>query len=554
MKKSRVFVIGVDGGTWDIFDKFMEKGVMPNLKKLVNLYFSTNLESTIPPVTAPAWSSFITGMRPDKHGVYDFARHQRGSYQSLINNANSLKGKSFWKILSEHRKTVGIINVPMTYPPEEVNGFIIPGFLSPGVSKQKILTSPPDLIDELNQQIGNYRIFLEKSPKATIQSAGKNGFLSKCSKIVDRRSAAATFLYQKYQPDFFMVHFLMSDVVQHWFWHCLDESHSRYNDREASEVKSALEEFYYHLDQKIGELIQLTGQDTEVIILSDHGFGPLEKSFFLNRWLYENGFLKLNLKKQQTIKTIRKLIAAIDFLNLRNRLLPSGEKRVALEKSLQHDFLMNWQKTKAFASPASIYGDIFLNIKNREAEGLIKPGTEAEQVIADLKEKLLNFKDPQTNEQVVNQVFLREEIFPNDQEQASPELLIKPTDGYAVFSQLNENKVLRQNIPWEEITGTHRMNGILIVRSEKVKNMNNRSFPARIIDLAPTILYLMGVPIPKNMDGTVLTGIFQPSVLEKMTPEYSEEKTNETKGAETGYSKEEEELIRQRLQDLGYLE
>ena len=553
MKKGKVFVIGIDGGTWDIFDKLMDKGIMPNLKKLVDNNFSASLESSIPPVTAPAWSSFITGMNPDKHGVFDFAKHQQGNYQTLINNANSIKAKSLWKILSDSGKTVGVINVPMTYPPEEVNGFVIPGFLSPGVSKQKISTSPEGIIDEVTEAIGDYKIFLEMSPKATIKSAGKQGFLKKCTKIVNKRYDAAVYLYQKYQPDFFMVHFLMTDVVQHWIFHCLDESHKLYNDKESAELQNAIFDFYNNLDQKIGALLNIIDKAADVIILSDHGFGPLDQSVFLNRWLYENGYLKLNLKKQKTISTIRKIVAAIDFLNLRNRVIPSGEKRVALEKSLHHDFLINWKKTKAYASPASIYGAIYLNIKGREAEGLVNEEN-AGTLIKNLKKQLLDTKDAKTGSKIFSDVFTREEIYPNENGSAAPDVLVRPADGNCIFSQVNEKSSVKPITPWEEITGTHRMNGILVIKSDKVKTPKTRSSPARIIDLAPTILHLLGLSVPRDMDGTVLTDVLKEAFLKNNAVQFSDKNKSMNNQTDTGYSEKEEEQIRQRLQDLGYLE
>ncbi len=505
-------------------------------------------------MTAPAWSSFITGKNPDKHGIYDFARHNSGSYSTTINNANFLQGKSLWKIISDHGKTVGVINVPMTYPPEDVNGFIIPGFLSPGVSKQKILTSPPEIAAELLAGIGDYKIYLNRSPKATLVSEGKAGFLQQCTEIIDKRFEAARYLYLKKRPDFFMVHFLMTDVVQHWFWHCLDETHPAYDRKEAAVLAPELDNFFHHLDQKIGALLEMLESQTDVILLSDHGFGPLHGNVYLNRWLNEKGYLKLKLKKQQTIKTIRKIIATIDFLNLRNRLLPSGEKRVALEKSLQHDFLIDWKKTTAFAAPASIYGALYLNVKNREAEGFVDPGAPLEKAIAELKKELLQYRHPDNGENIFAAVFERDEIYPQATQNLAPDLLVKPKDGYVLFSQVNEPKILKKAVPWEEITGTHRPEGILIVKSEKFNTGKDRKPQARIIDLAPTILYLLGIPIPESMDGKVLEQFMKKSVLAEKAPLYSAADDSDSSAQKKGYSKEEEALIRERLQGLGYLE
>ncbi|HDP98640.1 MAG TPA: hypothetical protein ENN22_05600 [bacterium] len=553
MKKSKVFVIGIDGASWDIFDKLMEQGVMPNLKNLVENYFSTNLESTLPPVTASAWASFITGMNPDRHGVYDFSRRKPGSYHTTINNAKSLKGKSLWKILSEQGKSVGVINVPMTYPPEDVNGFIIPGFLSPGVSSQQMITNPASLSDELKEQISDYKIFLDKSPRVTIETEGALGFLEKCTEIVDKRYEAAVFLYENYQPDFFMVHFLVTDVVQHWMWHVWDETHPEHDASTSAALLNAVHEFYSNLDDKFGGLLKIAGDDCDVILLSDHGFGPLQKTIFINHWLQQNGYLKLNQQKKQMIQTIRHIIARIDFLNLRNRVLPSGQKRVSLEKQLQHEMLINWKKTRAFATPASIYGNVFLNLKNREPRGTIEDGEKAELLKKELKEKLEQITDPTTGKKLIADVFFRDDIFPNDNQKLAPDLLIKPNAGNVIFSQLTSNRFLRDNIAWKDITGTHRVQGILVIKSRKTIRSAERKINARLVDLAPTILYLLNNPIPAVMDGKLLEPAFKTAVLEASPPEYVGNNFQELE-SNNGYTPEQEDIIRQRLQDLGYLE
>ncbi len=547
-------VIAIDGATWDVLDPMIERGAMPNLKKMMDENFSSQLNSTIPPVTAPAWASFITGTNPAKHGIFDFARRQPGSYKSSMNNANSIKTKTLWQILTEQGKTVGTINLPMTYPPTEVNGFMIPGFLAPGVSSQKILTHPVDLIDEINREVGSYQIFLEASPKALIHAEGKSDFLAKCEKIVQKRGETARFLYQKYQPDFFMVHFLMTDVVQHWFWHCLDETHPAHDSAEAAEIIPALENFYHTVDENVGKLIKLLDSDTTLLVLSDHGFGPLHSNIYLNRWFYEKKYLKLNTGKKTAIQTIRRIIAAIDVFNLRNRLLPSGKRRVALEKSLQHDFLINWEKTRCTAVPASIYGNIFLNVKGRDESGVLEPGAPLEKFKQELIRELGKITAPDSGGAAFSKIYSREQIFPGKNEGIAPDLLARPADGFAIFSQLNERQIFRPTKPWEDITGTHRVEGIFLAKGEKIVSAKNRSAEAAIIDLAPTILYLLGLPIPDSMDGKVLTEAIDEKILQKAPPKITSDLSGKSKGEISGYSEEEEELIRKRLQGLGYLE
>lgn len=554
MADKKLMVIAIDGATWDVLIPMMSRGAMPNLKRIRDENFSGILNSTIPPVTAPAWASFITGTRPEHNGIFDFSRHVPGSYKSSMNNANSIRRKSLWQILAEQGKTVGTINLPMTYPPTKVKGFMIPGFLAPGVSSQKILTYPENLIDEIEREVGPYQIYLESSPKSIIHADGKAEFLKKCCEIVQKRGRTARFLYEKYQPDFFMVHFLMTDVVQHWFWHVFDDSHPAFNKSEAKELLPEVEKFYATVDENVGALINLADANRRVIILSDHGFGPLRANFYLNRWFQQMGYLKLKSGKAQALGTIRKIIATIDFLNLRNRLLPSGKGRVALEKSLQHDFLIDWQKTRCSAVPAAIYGNVFLNIHGRDQAGILKPDEETEAFKKELMEQLGKIEEKGSRERVISKSFLREEIFPGDTDGYAPDLLLQPEDGYAIFSQLNEKDLIRKVVPWQDITGTHRIEGIFLAKGENINAGKGFRGGAEIIDLAPTILYLLGLEIPGSMDGKVLEEILENEFLENNPPRFSSKPDELTSGKTETYSEEEEELIRKRLQGLGYLE
>ncbi|MDP2662612.1 MAG: alkaline phosphatase family protein, partial [Dehalococcoidia bacterium] len=131
MKRNpRVTVVGIDGGTWKLLKPLMQDGVMPNLARLVEGGASGDLRSTLPPWTPTAWSSFATGKNPGKHGVFGFAS-QKADGSATWTSSKSVRAASLWHILNQHGLTTGLLNVPMTYPPQEINGFMISGFPSP---------------------------------------------------------------------------------------------------------------------------------------------------------------------------------------------------------------------------------------------------------------------------------------------------------------------------------------------------------------------------------------------------------------------------------------
>jgi predicted AlkP superfamily phosphohydrolase/phosphomutase len=208
----KVMVISLDGVTWDVLGPWAEQGLLPNIARLFTSGVSGKLRSTIPPVTAPAWASFQTGKNPGKHGLAHFTRYQKGTYETPIVDASSIKPRTIWQMLSERGKRVGIINVPLTYPPVQVNGFMISGMLTPEVVKGFY---PPRLHAELISQIGDYQIF---TPVRTVDYLGVRGFVRNLAYLAQKRAEAALYMLSKEDWDFFMVHFQATDILQHALW------------------------------------------------------------------------------------------------------------------------------------------------------------------------------------------------------------------------------------------------------------------------------------------------------------------------------------------------
>ena len=127
----KVICIGLDGATFDLIRPWLSKGKLPNIGRIIKDGVWGELESVIPPVSAPAWTSFMTGKNPGKHGIFGFKKEKQGTYEELFVNRKLIKSETLWKCLSDVGKKVIVINVPLTYPPEEINGYLMSGMDTP---------------------------------------------------------------------------------------------------------------------------------------------------------------------------------------------------------------------------------------------------------------------------------------------------------------------------------------------------------------------------------------------------------------------------------------
>jgi len=212
--RSKVFIVGIDGGTLELVKPWAEQGKLPTFARMMQSGVSGKLMSTIQPISASAWSSFATGKNPGKHGILDFVKSTPFSYKVQFVNASARDGKTLWRILSENGATVGVMNVPVTFPPEQVNGFLIAGMLSPSLGSE--FTFPDGLLKEINANVGKYVIDVDVP---NISSGDKRDlFLNKAMESLKIRRDAMRYLYLKYRPDFFCVAFTESDRISHNFW------------------------------------------------------------------------------------------------------------------------------------------------------------------------------------------------------------------------------------------------------------------------------------------------------------------------------------------------
>ncbi len=552
-KQNKVLIIGLDGATFDLLDPIVADGAMPFLRETMQYGAAGRLRTVFPPVTAPAFASFLTGMNPGKHGIYEFLYRRRKDWRQVPVNSLLLGARTFWQVLSEAGRQVGVLSVPLTYPPQPLNGFALADFLTPKGAHD--LSHPRELIDEVERQFGPYPLYHSK-----VYTPGRvEELLRECNEILDYRARTAIYLMQSRPWDVLMVYLEGTDRVQHELWHILDENHPAHKASEAAQCRQAVIDFYTRTDERVRRIVEAAGPDTTLLIMSDHGFGPIRRFVNMNMWLWQHGFLHFKgdivsrwkqalFQRGLTPALCYRIAMRFGFANL--RLSRGMNRRFALLRYLNRFFLsldnVDWSRTVAYSQ--GNYGQIYLNLKGREPFGVVTSGLEAEAVLDCLAVRLRQLQDPASGEPIVERVLRRQELYQGAFIEQSPDLVFLLRDAYKALgtTEFSSHRVVEDAFG---NSGDHRMDGIIVMRGAAIRP--GRVDGAHLIDLAPTILTLAQVPIPANMDGCVLEEAIQPAFLAEHPPTINVEQSM-SKQQEREYTAEEESEIVERLRMLGY--
>lgn len=538
-------VIGLDGATFDLILPWVKEGYLPNFKKLMDGGSWGELESTMPPLTGPAWSSFITGKNPGKHGIFDFMCRDPKGYEWMTINATWRRGPSFWRLLSDQGKKVIVFNVPVSYPPEEVNGIMISGYLTP--PKAKDFVFPLSLKGDLEKQVGLDSTFF---PGATYSLGRESKFIQAVNELTDRTQKVMDFLMEKFPWDCFVGVFQTPDLLQHCLWK--DLHHPLWG--------KAFIDQYQKIDQFIGKLLSVLDDRTVLMVLSDHGFGDLKKQVFLNTWLLSKGFLKLKPTLKGRMKKIVFHLGLVPMkihqfsirlgMDFSDQLIENRDSLFSMLGNITLSFKdVDWGKTKAYAM--GNMGYISINLKGREPYGCVNPGDDYQNIREEVAKELYQMKDPETGEPIVDHVFNKEDLFSGPFLFNAPDLFPVPHEFR--YHLRGDNLFLSNH--WIEkfwlISGFHREKGIFLATGNPIKK-GQRMEGQKIIDIAPTILALMGVPIPSDMDGQYLSGLFEEEFAKTIFPHFYQP-LEETRSEQKILSDEEQSEIRKKLKSFGYV-
>jgi predicted AlkP superfamily phosphohydrolase/phosphomutase len=496
----RALVIGIDGATLDIISPMLERGELPNIEGLIKRGVFGKLRSVFPPVTFPAWTSFRTGKNPAKHGVFEFLRGIPYTSEEVHGiSVGDIREKSLWRLLSDHGYQVGVVNVPATYPPESVNGLMVSGFGTPDLNCD--FTYPKELKSTL---LNNFRYELDLMT-AVIDK--EDQFMYQLKGATEKLTDTACFLLGNYDFDFFMITFMAADNASHAFFGYREPSHPLF-DPEKSKYGRAIEDIYQFIDDKLGHILTHIGEGTNIFIVSDHGFGPALKSLYLNEWLIQEEFLKLkgnktsSLRQDNLLQRLTKWERSAVGSNLAKHFLRFWREKTADYLSWTKE--VDWSKTLAYSG--GYYGKIYINLKGREKEGIVVPGAEYEKIITKLKEKLYQWTDPDTGERIVDKVYRKEEIYSGKYLGLAPDLTAIIKDmAYVDWPDFRDGRIFYP----PRRGGDHRLNGIFIASGPEIGKTGSALTNLSICDCAPTILHLLGLPVPDDMDGRVLKEIFR---------------------------------------------
>lgn len=557
MVSRRVIVVGLDGATFDVIHPLVDQGQLSNLARLMKCGACGELLSVLPPLSPAAWVSFATGMGPEKHGIFDFTVREKDSYELDLVNSLHVRQKTMWDVLGDYGKLVGIYNVPMTYPPKPVNGFLVSGFLAPNEDSQ--FTYPAELAKELDQATGGYQIFT----KQVFGKGNEGPYLQDVHRMIDKQERAMLYLLENHPSDLHVFVSMATDAIQHSFWHHMDESHPDH-EQASEQYQDAIAGCYQRLDEMIGKILDKSDDgNTTFLILSDHGFGPLYRAFYANKWFADIGLLSFKqeishkvkywLNRLQPHAKARWLMNTLG-LNFVQRYLPKTTKDRIMNAFVGFSDI-DWARTKVYS--AGTFGQIYVNLRGREPEGIVGSGDEYDQVVHVLKQALLGLVDPETGRTIESQIHTRDDLYSKDEDLAetTPDLIVVLRNYEYLFSKkfgFDNDDVFG---PFDfQSSGNHRRNGILIAYGAGIRQGISIS-PAEITDLAPTVLALLGVPIPDTMQGKVITDALTTEFISRNPPRFHQAPTPGVSqpDLETVYSEGDEQAIEERLKNLGYL-
>ena len=532
---------------------------MPNLLSLKHQGVSGDLESVVPPVTASAWTSFMTGKNPGKHGIFDFTSFDTRVYRWGINTAQQIQSKTLWQILSEKGKRAIVVNLPYTYPPYPINGVMVSGWDAP--SGQTDFTYPHSFRDRILEMFPNYSANLWVSEFMPQQS--EQHFREFTTRLVcgfEQGTALASYLVDTENWDVFLVHFQQTDWFQHKLWAYIEKACKDPDDKSFN-VES-VRNCYKRFDELIGSLLRrVAPQHPLTIVLSDHGFGRYLGAIYPNYYLEKWGYFRLREKPTDGLQGVKGFFRKSSFTPLRKfyrsasklKSLLDGSKERPQEHSSWADSTtavvgqrgrdIDWTKTKVATIWAYKVGYLFINLIERSSQGIVRSGAEYESLVSELIAKFRDIRHCRTDEKLFVRVARGGEVYPQSQEGILlPDIVLVPRDCYGVSFSVSDAP------PEKSDEGSHRHNGVLLLQGEGVRRVEK--FNPNLIDIAPTVLHLLGLPVPADMDGRVLQEIF----TDLPPVRYEEGDNRRTTETVTEYSAQEAELIEQRLKGLGYVE
>ena len=537
---TRVLLLGLDGMTFDVLQPAFEAGHMNNLNKLLAGGASGVLKSTVPPYTPPGWTSIFTGVNPGRHGIFGFALGNIQRPGGLV-RLDRVQAPAIWNAANAQGRSIGLFNIPMTYPPPPVDGFAVAGMLTPeeGGSTPSNFTHPEGLARWIDDRTGGYRIDIEVDYEQDWRSTAIIDRLS--HNLAAKRIALNALLEDRADVPMLFAVLEAPDRLMHVHYKYIDPRYEHFASADAAPIRKRVWEFFDEMDAVIGELVAWAGADGFVITMSDHGFQGKQKSVNVNYLLNQWGLLTLGGAGAVVGSgSVRRTAQRV------KRLMPKGARKRF--KSVAHASI-NWSRTKAFSAPIPQQG-IYVNLEGREPHGIVND-TDYESVRDEIIDRFSSLVDPDDGRPVVDHVFKREEVMQGPAAEGAPDLFpvcreysYELSDGLYSLAPFTDYRPLPR--------GFHHMDGIFGISGPGVDVRED--LQASLYDITPTALYLAGLDqIPS--DGKVLTELLPEDMVRQRPPAvWTGTMGLAGEGAEASpYSPEDEAKIEESLRNLGYL-
>lgn len=532
----RTVLIGLDGATFSILDPLMAQGVMPFLRTFVDRGVRAELRTIVPPLTPPAWTSLMSGRSPGQHGIFDFFQPDSpGGPHIRLATSKDIRCETVWSMANRHGLRATVLNFPVTFPPPALDGNVISGWMP--WRQLRLGCHPAELYDRLKARPGfNPReLAMDMALEAQATEGGPEEEYAAWVELHTRREQGwldvLRYLMREDPSELTAILFDGPDKIQHLCWRFLDPALWPAQPGPAEQIVHDLcLNYFRQLDQALAEVVAMAGAEATIVIASDHGFGATTEVFHVNTWLEQAGYLAWS--NQASLTADKPGTLGMNYL-------------------ARHMQWLDWTRTTAYASTPTGNG-IHIVKARRDGEEISREDYEAFR--EELIQALSGWVDPATGKPVVARIWKREEAFAGPAMLFAPDLTLALRDGGLVSILPSDRPLTPRPTP----AGTHRPLGILVIGGPGVRQ-GATLHELSILDVAPTLLYSLGLPTPQDLEGRVPLEIFEPALRAgrpvQIVPHSSANPPQTpAPNAEPVYDEEAEAVMLARLRGLGYIE